>query len=74
MIGNRPNTAPSSAESSACPSGIVYTASAMTIATPSEQSAAQCAGNFTPPSSTKSVIRGNTAKIAVRPSESPTGS
>jgi hypothetical protein len=74
MIGNSPKHAPRTAESSAWPIGIEYAISATRIATPSETSAAQWAFIFRPPSRTNSVITGRAAKIAVRNSESPTGS
>ncbi len=43
MIGQKPNAAPSSAESAACPNGMLYTISATRIATTSVISEAQWA-------------------------------
>ena len=43
MIGQKPNTAPSSAASPACPIGIEYTVIAISIDTPSVISAAHWA-------------------------------
>jgi hypothetical protein len=74
MIGNSPNAAPSRATSIACPNGIDQKRTAVTIATPSEISPAQCDFSFSPPSSTNNVIRGIMATSALRNSESPTGS
>ena len=74
MIGNSPNTAPSSAPSTAWPNGMEYTAMAITSATSNEAIAASCALRLKPPSRMKSVSSGSAAKIAVSPSESPTGS
>src|SRR5437588_9360541 len=74
MIGQRPKTAPSSAESATCPTGIEYTASATIIETPSATSDAHCAFIRNTPSNTNSTTRGRTAKIEVTPSEWDTGS
>ncbi len=74
MIGKRPNTAPSTPASSACPTGIEYTMIATRIETASEISAAHCALIRNPPSSTKSTTSGRAANIDERPSESDTGS
>ncbi len=74
MIGKKPNAAPSAAASPACPAGIPYTASATTMPTPSEISAAHCAFILNTPSSRNSATSGRTAKIDVTPSEWDTGS
>src|SRR4051812_23985037 len=74
MIGKRPKAAPSAAESAAWPTGIPYTAIATTSATAREISPAHWAASLKPPSSTKRVMSGSTAKIADSPSELPTGS
>ena len=74
MIGQKPNTAPSSAASPACPIGIEYTVIAIRIETPSAISEAHWAFILKPPNRTNSTTSGSTAKIAVNPSEWETGS
>ncbi len=74
MIGQKPNTAPSSAASPACPIGIEYTISAIRIDTPRAITEAHWAFILKPPRSTNSTSSGKTAKIVVNPSEWETGS
>src|SRR3712207_4241395 len=74
MIGNRPKQAPSSAEFSACPTGIEYTTIATRIARTSAMSEAMWALSLSPPSRTNSVTIGTRANSELRNSESPTGS
>ncbi len=74
MIGNSPKVAPSVADSSVCPTGMPYTISATSIATPSDASAAHWAFQRTPPSRTNRHISGSAAKIELSPSELETGS
>ena len=68
MIGQKPNAAPSSAESVAWPKGIEYTVNATTFETASAIREAHWAFIRSPPSSTNSASSGRTAKIEVRPS------
>ena len=74
MIGQKPNTAPSSAASPACPIGIEYTVIAIRIDTPSAIKEAHWAFILKPPSRTNSTTSGKTAKTAVSPREWETGS
>ncbi len=74
MIGNSPKSAPSSAEFSAWPTGMPYTAMATTSATASAESPAHWAFRRSPPSSTNSVSSGSAAKIEDSASDSPIGS
>ena len=55
MIGKRPKTAPSVADSSASPTGMRYAVTATMIATATEASPAQCALTRSQPSRTKIV-------------------
>ena len=74
MIGQNPNTAPSSAASAVCPTGIEYTMIAISIDTPRAISDAHWAFIRKPPRRTNRTTSGSTAKIAVSPSEWDTGS
>src|SRR5262249_9825327 len=74
MIGQNPNTAPSSAESAVCPTGIEYTMIAISIDTARAISEAHWAFILKPPRRTNRTTSGSTAKIAVSPREWDTGS
>ncbi len=66
MIGKRPKTAPSVADSSASPTGMRKAVTATTIATATEASPAQCALTRSQPSRTKIVASGSSATSAER--------
>ena len=73
MIGKRPKTAPSVADRTASPTGILKNSAATTIATRTDVRPAQCAFQRNHPRVTKTVSNGSKAMSAEMTRLPPTG-